>query len=299
MIPMIVNRSQRWRDRRDHYVPASSEIDPTTLAVDVIDCMKTAKPWIEQHHYSGSFPASRLSLGLYQNGKGGRPRLVGACTFSQPVNNASVPLRTGLDGHRRAVDLGRFVLLDDVAGNGETWFLSRAMRALRREKPDVLSVISYADPVPRTTADGQVIKPGHIGMIYAVMGAAYRGRATPRMDTLCPDGQPFNDRKLSKIRAGEQGHAYSVDGLVTMGAPAPADDDLRGWLAGLYATGFLTRRRHPGNHVYVFEMTRAAKLAARGLPRLDYPQLDAAPGSRDVTALPLLARALDMTAGHV
>ena len=79
------------------------------------------------------------------------------------------------------------------------------MRALRREKPDVLSVISYADPVPRTTANGQVIKPGHIGMIYAVMGAAYRGRATPRMDTLCPDGQPFNDRKLSKIRAGEQG----------------------------------------------------------------------------------------------
>ena len=119
MIPMIVNRSQRWRDRRDHYVPASSEIDPTTLAVDVIDCMKTAKPWIEQHHYSGSFPASRLSLGLFQNGKGGRPRLVGACTFSQPVNNASVPLRTGLDCHRRAVDLGRFVLLDDVAGNGE------------------------------------------------------------------------------------------------------------------------------------------------------------------------------------
>ena len=48
MIPMIVNRSQRWRDRRDHYVPASSEIDPTTLAVDVIDCMKTAKPWIER-----------------------------------------------------------------------------------------------------------------------------------------------------------------------------------------------------------------------------------------------------------
>ena len=173
------------------------------------------------------------------------------------------------------------------------------MRALCREKPEVMSVISYADPVPRTTAGGQVIKPGHIGMIYAVMGASYRGRASARIDTLCPDGQPFNDRKLSKIRAGEQGHAYSVDGLVAMGAPAPADDDLRGWLAGLYATGFLTRRRHPGNHVYVFEMTRAARLAARGLPRLDYPQLDAAPGSRDVTALPLLARPLDTTVSHV
>ncbi|MDQ7814099.1 hypothetical protein [Brevundimonas sp.] len=288
---MLVDRSQRWRDRRERYVPAASEIDPSTLSVDIIDCMKTAKPFIEKTHYSGSFPASRLSLGLFQNGKGGRSRLVGACTFSQPMNNASVPLRTGLDCHRRAVDLGRFVLLDDVAGNGETWFLSRAMRALRREKPEVLSVISYADPVQRVTADGAIIKPGHIGRIYAVMGAAYRGRASARIDTLCPDGQPFNDRKLSKIRSGEQGHAYSVDGLVSVGAPAPTDDDLRGWLAGLYATGFLTRRRHPGNHVYVFEMTRAARLAARGLPRLQYPQLDAGRGSRDVTALPLLQTA--------
>jgi hypothetical protein len=288
---MIVNRSQRWRDRRDRYVPAASEIDPTTLAVDVIDCMKTAKPWLEQNHYSGSFPASRLSLGLFQNGKGGRPCLVGACTFSQPVNNSSVPLRTGLAEHRRAVDLGRFVLLDDVAGNGETWFLSRAMRALRREKPDVLSVISYADPLQRVTGEGVIVKPGHIGMIYAVMGASYRGRANARIDTICPDGQPFNDRKLSKIRSGEVGHAYSVDGLVSLGAPPPANADLRDWLAGLYASGFLTRRRHPGNHVYVFEMTRAAKLAARGLPRLQYPQLDAGGASPDVTALPLLQAA--------
>lgn len=286
---MIVSRSQRWRDRRDRYVPASSEIDPATLAVDVIDCMTTAKKFIERHHYTGTFPASRLSLGLFQNGGGGRSRLVGACTFSQPVNNASVPLRTGLDGHRRAADLGRFVLLDEVAGNGETWFLSRALRALRREKPDVLSVISYADPLQRVTQDGVVIKPGHIGMIYAVMGASYRGRASARIDTICPDGQPFNDRKLSKIRSGEVGHAYSVDGLVSLGAPPPRDADLRDWLASLYDSGFLTRRRHPGNHVYVFELTRAAKLAARGLPNLEYPKLDAGGDSPDVTALPLLS----------
>lgn len=288
---MIVDRSQRWRDRRAHYVPAATQIDPSTFAVDVIDCMRTAKPFIQRTHYSGSFPASRLSLGLFQNGKGGRSRLVGACTFSQPVNNASVPLRTGLDCHRRAVDLGRFVLLDDVAGNGETWFLSRAMRALRREKPEVLSVISYADPVQRVAADGAIIKPGHIGGIYAVMGASYRGRASARLDTLSPGGQPFNDRKLSKIRGAEQGHAYSVDELISLGAPAPQGDDLRAWLTGLYTTGFLSRRRHPGNHVYVFEMTRAAKLAARGLPRLEYPRLDAGRGTHDVTALPLLRAA--------
>ena len=93
---MIVNRSQRWRDRRDHYVPASSEIDPTTLAVDVIDCMKTAKPWIEQHHYSGSFPASRLSLGLYQNGKGGRPA-PGWRLYLLPAREQTHPFRSGPD----------------------------------------------------------------------------------------------------------------------------------------------------------------------------------------------------------
>lgn len=288
---MITDRSQRWRERRDRYLPSSSVIDPSEYAVDVISCERQAKPFVETHHYSASFPASRLSVGLFRNGSGGRSELAGVCTFSVPVNSRSVPLRTGLGDMMDSADLGRLVLLDDVAGNGETWFLSRALKTLRREKPGVLSVISYADPVERHAPDGTVVKPGHIGQIYAVMGAAYRGRAKPRLETITPDGRCFNERKISKIRKREQGVEYSVDELVSLGAPRPTSDDLASWLASLYADGLLRKQRHPGNHVYVFELTKAAKIAGRALPREPYPILSRDAGSADVTALPLLLAA--------
>lgn len=288
---MIVDRSQRWRDRRDAFVPSSTTIDPSTLSVDVVDCHRVAKPFVERHHYSGSFPASRLSVGLFRNGTAGRSDLVGVATFSQPINNASVPCHAGLDDHLQGVDLGRLVLLDDVAGNGETWFLSRAMKALRRERPGILSVVSYADPMTRRAPDGTLVKPGHVGQVYAVMGAAYRGRTKPRSETITPDGQLFSERALTKIRNGESGRAYAIAQLVARGAPSPIGDDGRAWLEGLRQSGFLSKRRHNGNHVYVFEMTRSARMAGRDLPRLPYPAIDRCDGVDDVTALPLLMAA--------
>lgn len=267
---MLADRSQRWRDRRDRYVPNASTINPAEFAVDVVE-ERQARAFVVQHHYSGSFPAARLSVGLFRGHS-----LAGVAVFSQPMNNGAAPKHAGLH-HTQAPDLGRFVLLDDVAGNGETWFLKRAFGCLRREKPGVLGVISYADPIPRVSAAGEVVKPGHVGAIYQNLGAAYRGRATARTEFLTPDGQPVSERAISKIRTLDQGHAYSTDELVRRGARRPhGDEDLRAWLADLRATGFLASRRHPGNHVYAFPLTRAAKHAGRDLPTNPYPMKDAA-----------------------
>lgn len=258
-------RSQRWRDRRDRYVPNASIIAPAEYAVDGLEEAR-AKPFVIQHHYSASFPAARLSVGLFR-----KARLVGVATFSVPMNNRATTRHAGVEP-RHGVELGRFVLLDEVAGNGETWFLARALTLLRREKPEVLAVISYADPVPRVT-DAGMVKPGHIGIIYQGMSAAYRGRGEARTTDWTPDGRPFSPRAASKVRNRECGHAYAVDELVRRGAPCPQpDDDLRSWYDGLLATGFLQRRRHPGNHVYSFALTQAAKLAGRNLPQPAYPQ---------------------------
>lgn len=286
---MIVERSQRWRDRRDAYVPNTSLIDASEYGVEIVPCMGVAKPFVLEHHYSGSFPASRLSVGLFRRTGVAPSRLVGVATFSQPMNNACVPNHTGLPDHRLGAELGRLVLLDEVAGNGETWFLSRAFRALRREKPTIEAVISYADPMIRIDADGRTIKPGHVGQVYAVMGAAYRGRATARSETMTPDGQVFSDRDLSKIRTGETGCRYATEEMMSRGARRPRrDEDPRAWLKALYDEGFLSKRRNPGNHAYSFELTNKARLAGRGLPRLAYPRLDRSATSGDATALPLL-----------
>ena len=39
------------------------------------------------------------------------------------------------------VELGRFVLLDSVAGNGETWFLARSFEILRKHA--IVGVVSF------------------------------------------------------------------------------------------------------------------------------------------------------------
>lgn len=258
-------RSQRWRERREVMVPDSSTIRPADFSVAAID-EAVAKPFVLQHHYSGTFPAARLSVGLFRG-----VVLAGVAVFSVPMNNASIKAHTGLTDPLAGCDLGRFVLLDDVAGNGETWFLSRALRILRAEKPGVLAVVSCADPQPRLTADGVLVKPGHVGQIYKAMSAPYRGRTRARFEHVLPDGRLFSERAISKLRKLETGHAYAVDQLVAAGADRPANDNLGAWFEGLVSTGFIDRRRHPGNHVYAFPLTRAARIAAKALPRTAYP----------------------------
>ncbi|MCG2841250.1 hypothetical protein L6Q21_09685 [Sandaracinobacter sp. RS1-74] len=285
---MLTTRSQRWRDRRCRWIPNATEIDPKRLAVDVIDTARDAGPYVRAHHYSGSMPVTRLSIGLFANGKGGRSRLVGVCVFSHPVNDASVPKSAGLANPRAACDLGRLVIDQSQGGNAETFLLARAFRLLRREKPEILSVISYADPVRRVDENGTVILPGHIGGIYAVMGSRYVGRSSPRTDLIMPNGRPISSRAISKIRNAECGQRYAVEDLLRAGARPPRlAEDRTTWLADLERTGFLRRQRHPGCHTYLFPLTKSARIAARKVPEFPYPVLDRAAITGDVTTMPL------------
>ena len=288
---MKTERSQRWRERRERFVPRGAEFDPSIHSVDVIDCHGQAKPFVETHHYSGSFPASRLSVGLFRNGPAGTSQLVGVCTFAQPSNNRSVAKTANLRHHTHAVDLGRLVLLDDVGCNGESFLVSRALRLLRQNKPEVVSVISYADPVKRRVIGSGTVHGGHIGRIYQVMDALYLGRATPRTLDVMPNGLVFSPRALSKLRAGETGADYAVRQLVSAGAdPIGSAEDPEAWLRRLRGRGFFTRIRHPGTHKYLFPLTRSARIAASPLVRYDYPVADLSQPF-DVTALEIMRHA--------
>src|SRR3546814_1665623 len=103
---MITDRSQRWRERRSMFVPAAGTINPEEFSVDIVDCMKTAKPFVVANHYSGSFPASRCSVGLFRNGRAGTSRLVGIATFSVPMNNAAIVKHTGLTHFNSGAEIG-------------------------------------------------------------------------------------------------------------------------------------------------------------------------------------------------
>src|SRR3546814_3196988 len=67
---MAILATQGWRDRHHKWIPRQALFQPADYAVDVIPD-RMAKPFIERHHYSGSYPASRLAIGLFRQSQTG------------------------------------------------------------------------------------------------------------------------------------------------------------------------------------------------------------------------------------
>ena len=264
--------AQRWRNGRASYRPARETIVPHEYDVATLP-EGSAKAFILDHHYSRSYPAARHRFGLYWRG-----HLVGVAVFSQPVQDRVLtrvfPTGSALD----SVELGRFVLLDQVPANGETWFLARCRESLRRE--NLVGVVSFSDPIPRRTVEGEVVFPGHLGGIYQASSSRYLGRGTARTLRLLPDGSVLSARAIQKVRSGEQGWRYVVAQLTRFGAPAPrclvpganADvEELRSWLTS--TTSLVTRPlRHPGNHRYAWPLNRHGLRMLERLPAVPYPK---------------------------
>lgn len=198
---MEINHEQRWIEGDPRWVkPPRPLFQPADHHVARIT-EPDARAFVETHHYSRSFPSQRVCVGLFETDLA---RLVGVAVFSIPAQQAVIPKWTGQQEHEKGTELGRFVLLDGVGYNAESWFGRRAFRVLTDETP-IESVVSYSDPVERADADGLVIKPGHVGTIYKGLGALFKGRSRARTLLLRPDGTTFSERSLFKIRPRESG----------------------------------------------------------------------------------------------
>lgn len=260
--------AQRWRDGRASYRPAAEVVDTSRLDCAPIARDRDARAFVESHHYSHSYPAARRRFALLQDGL-----TVGVAVFSQPMHaGVFAPFAAPA---AECLELGRFVLLDAVGANAETWFLARCFASLRRE--GFGGVIAMSDPVARTAADGSPTFRGHVGTIYQASNAHYLGRATARSLHLLPDGTTLSARTISKIRSQDRGRAYAERQLIDAGAPPrlPTEDPCA-WLARVLP--LITRRlRHEGNHRYGWALHRRA-WAAASPAKLAYPKtLESAP----------------------
>jgi len=239
----------RWRERRSRFRRPDEQIRRHQYDVAVLIDNHLAKPFIEQHHYSGSFPPARRRCGLFKSGE-----LVGVAVFG-PSQHRNVVLNA-FGGHENdSLELGRFVLLDNVPGNGETYFLGQCLRQLKRER--FRGVVSFSDPIPRERLNGELVMPGHVGTIYQAGNATFLGRGKRCRQFLLPDGQSVCPRALSKVRNGEQGRHYAGEKLVKYGADDPNIvvglfyETYEEWLA--YWLPRLTRAvAHPGNFKYAW-----------------------------------------------
>ena len=264
---MMLSGNQRWLEKRASYRPAGELIRTEEYDVAPILDNQTAKDFVVRHHYSGTFPAARFRYGLYRRGE-----LSGVAVFSHPCSDRV--LTSVFPGEAKAsVELGRFVLLDEVPGNGETWMLARCFEFLRSS--GISGVVSFSDPMPRATHQGKIVLPGHVGTIYAAHNGVYLGRGEARTLKILPDGRSFNHRAEQKIRRREQGWRYAAQQLEIHGAsPLTENEDPALWLSTWLPR--LTRPlRHLGNHKFAWAIDRALR---RHLPpSKPYPKvIDAA-----------------------
>lgn len=260
-----MNACQRWLKCREAYRPAGEPFQPGRHEVIELE-EADAKDFVTKHHYSGSYPAARLRVGLMRCGVG----LAGVAVFSVPMNEAIIPKHCGV-GPRAGVELGRFVLLDEVEGNGETWFLARAFAMLERKLVEVLSVLSYADPMPRIDAEGRKFSPGHVGTIYQAHNGRYTGQTVGKWLWLSRDGRVIAPRALSKIRNDEQGAAGAYQMLRRSGAPErnPLETGAA-YVSRALSEGPFRKVKHPGNHAYTWPVGQHKReRRASGLP---YPK---------------------------
>jgi hypothetical protein len=267
---------QRWTKGREFYRPAGEPIRVTEFGVERISDSES-KVFVADHHYAPNSPPQILSMGLFRKTGVRRSRLVGVCRFSVPMNQRAIPKHTG-QAPRNGCELGRLVLLDEIAANGESFFVARALKGLAAEKPHIHAVVSYCDPMPRHRADGTAFKRGHIGTCYQALNARHVGRAKPRTLLMTRDGQVISERALSKLRNDESGSAYVYRQLLSAGCQRrKAGEATTDYLERAIKEGGLRKTRHPGNLVYSWAIggPRNRRTRQQQLPEaLPYPKLE-------------------------
>lgn len=243
--------TQRWRSRRSRFVPPENLFDPSRCEAVYLS-ESDAKEFVTTHHYSKSYPVARVRTGLIGRQPFGKERLLGAAVFSVPIQNKSIPKYLQIDPSE-GVELGRLVLLDDpmAAFNAETWFIARSLKMLRKALPQMRGVISYSDPLPRFGETGEIIKPGHSGIVYRSSNSTFYGRSRGRTLIMTKRGEVVSERALSKIRGEESGIDYACRMLVAMGAPPRLPyEPGAGYVVRALAGDWCRKVPHPGNFVF-------------------------------------------------
>lgn len=126
-----------------------------------IDC-NTAKKYIQENHYShGSHNRPSPCYALFDG-----EDMIGCMMFATPCSERVRASVFGEDYKDSVTELHRLHILDCTPKNTESWFISRCLKMLKKDKPQIKAVLSFSD----TTQ-------GHDGTIYKATNA-YRIGAT-------------------------------------------------------------------------------------------------------------------------
>jgi hypothetical protein len=165
--------------------------DWTHLTVGPVSTAEGAD-FVRRWHYAGGGAGSCTHIGLYRG-----VQLVGTAAFGTPVSGDAAASVFGPEHQDRVMDLQRFVLVDEAPGNTESWFLVRALRAYKAERPQTWAVTSFADS-----------SQGHRGVIYQATNAIYGGVRSAETQFVDSRGRLRANRMDGKRVSPAQAHAW-------------------------------------------------------------------------------------------
>lgn len=148
--------------------------------------LKQVRKFIETHHYSRNVNGLKVSkcYGLYIENE-----LKGALLFGQLSTTAWKKYATN---EKDVVELRRMVVLDDMPKNTGTFFLSKAIKMIKKSTKFKI-IVSYADPYH-----------GHCGIIYQAANWSYWGETATDVLLKTPEGKlkPFAERLVALEKGG-------------------------------------------------------------------------------------------------
>jgi hypothetical protein len=192
------------------------------------------KEFVKKHHYSHGIHNGPMTYGLYRD-----MELIGVCAFANPCSEAVCASVFGLEHKRSVTELHRLVIIDDTPKNTESWFIVRALKMLKRDRPQYNAVLSFADATE-----------GHLGVIYQATNAIYTGTSGKATFYLDQTGRLRHPRQNGKNITRQEA-------------------ELRGWKPV----------KREGKHRYLYVLGNGSKhkkglLNQLQLPSLPYPKID-------------------------
>lgn len=141
---------------------------------------KAAREYITKNHYTHGCGASASPCyGLFDGFK-----LIGVLMFACPCSEDVRASLFGEDEKDRVVELHRLHILDVTPKNTESWFISRCLKLLVKDRPQTKGVISFSD-----------LTQGHVGTIYKATNAYRCGQTSRRWVFIDKDGRLRHERQ--------------------------------------------------------------------------------------------------------
>lgn len=155
---------------------------------------KQGKEFIRKNHYTHSCHNGPMCYGLFSP----EGSIVGVLAFATPCSENVRSSVYGPDRKGEVTELHRLVILDVTKTNAESWFIVRALKALKEDRPNYSAVVSFSDATE-----------GHAGTIYQATNAIYQGPTSKAWFYRDQEGRLRHPRQnghnVTKEEAAEKG----------------------------------------------------------------------------------------------